>query len=130
MRGATLAQVRAFSKTFIAGLIAVGLSLSFREPLLQFWIAPALKQAFRTGADVGFPDDLSFLMIQAKVIVASALLLTFPVFCADAWLLICKLTRSSHAAALALPFALSSASVVLFALWLARHLEFVVVTGW
>ena len=55
--------------------------------------------------------------------VATALLLSLPVFYAEAWLLICRMTRREQARRLTVPFSVVSTGATLFALWLTRTIE-------
>ena len=113
--------VRAFSGTLFASFAIAWLSWVYRAALLSFWISPV---ASRTGAEPPFVDHAGLALITFKVIVATTLLLAFPVFSAECWLVLCRMTRRLEARRLAAPFSLASAAALLLALWMARGLEF------
>lgn len=59
-----------------------------------------------------------------QVIFITAVLLTLPVFYAECWLLICRLTGRGNARRYTIPFAVTSVGSALLALWLAHQIDF------
>ena len=118
-----------FSKTLIAAFVAAAVSWKCREELLQFWSAPYVRQHGQAVLDFGLLNDAAVFSVMTQVTAASALLVTFPVFCAETWLLVCEKTARPDARRFTLPFALSSGAVALVASWLVRHIDFTVFYG-
>jgi Sec-independent protein secretion pathway component TatC len=91
--------------------------------LLGLWSAPAVELADRIGADVRFPNQAGMFVATVDVTIVTGLLLAFPAFCAEAWLVICQVTRREQARRLAVPFGIVSAGAALLALWLACQVD-------
>lgn len=113
--------LRAFTGTLVASFAIACLSWVYRAALLSFWLSPV---ASRIGAEPPFVDPAGLALITFQVIVATTLLLAFPVFSAECWLVLCRVTRRVEARRLAAPFSLASAAALLLALWMVRGLEF------
>ena len=110
-------RIRAFSGTLVAFVVALGVLSVHRTWLLDFWLSPLL--------DVVSPHAMrnpSGAVVMLEVTVASALLLTYPIFSAEAWILLCRMSRRERARRLTVPFAFTSAAVAALAFWLARHI--------
>ncbi|HYQ04034.1 MAG TPA: hypothetical protein VER96_35415 [Polyangiaceae bacterium] len=68
-------------------------------------------------------DQANLAAVTVHVLLVTAVLLTLPVFCAESWLLICRLTRRNDARRFAVPFAATSAGSALLAFWLAHQVD-------
>jgi Sec-independent protein secretion pathway component TatC len=111
----------AFSGTLLAWVIATSVTWVHRSDVLGFWSAPLLEPGV-PGLELH--DPAALLAANIQVTLATAALLTFPVLGAEAWLLVCRLTRRADARRLTLPFALVSTAAGLLALWLAQQSRF------
>lgn len=112
----------------IALAVATPVSWLNRGWLLEQWTAPT-RGPYRSGFELQFDSETALLAATLQVTLATALLLSFPVFCAEAWLLVCRLTRREQARRLTVPFAVTSAVAALLAFWLAREVEVVFFVG-
>ena len=70
-----------------------------------------------------FGSEATQFAFHVDLIKLATLLLVFPFFAAEAWLLICERARSESARRYALPFALVSGAAQLGVLWLVRGIE-------
>jgi len=114
--------VRAFSGTLVAFLVASCVVWANRNWVLGLWLAPMLEGAPRGAGAIVEPVDHTWALLEMTA--ASALLVTVPVFHAEAWLLICRLTRREEARRLTLPFSATTTLAALLAFWLVRQVEF------
>jgi hypothetical protein len=112
--------MRGFSWTMITFIVALCVAWLSRSWFLGLWLPPVLDVPFPFYDEVNARDRPGF---ERTVTITTALLLTFPVFSAEAWLLVCRMTRHEHARRLAVPFSAVSAGAVLLALWLARQID-------
>lgn len=113
----------AFVFTTVAFLAALGVSWANRDWVVGVWLSPALDAASRTGIDPLLRDPAGLAAVTPRLTFATALLLTFPVLCAEAWLLVCRLAKREQARRLAVPFSVASAGAVLLAVWVARQVD-------
>jgi Sec-independent protein secretion pathway component TatC len=116
--------MRAFSGTLVALFVATCFSWVNRTWLFGLWLSPLFEVASRSGADLHVLDPATRGVVTLKTTIATALLLTLPVFSAEVWLLVCQMTRREQARRLTLPFLATSTCAALLALWLARRVGF------
>ena len=114
-------RIRAFSGTLVAFVVALGVLSVHRTWLLDFWLSPLLD-VVSPHAMLHPSGSAGRAVVMLEVTVASALLLTYPIFSAEAWLLLCRMSRRERARRLTVPFAFTSAAVAALAFWLARHI--------
>jgi Sec-independent protein secretion pathway component TatC len=116
-----MANVRAFSWSLAVFAVALGLSWLHRSWVMEVWVAPVTDGLSGYAARGYLLAPADEFAITLRVVVATAVLVTLPIACAEAWLLLCRVTRCQRARRLALPFSLASCGGVLLAMWLAVH---------
>lgn len=115
-----MASPRTFLWTVVVFAVAIALCCWNRAWVSNIWIGVMVDSA-PAGPIVPFwraPADVAEFQQRCAVLTAS--LLAFPVFCAEAWLLLCRVTGREHARRLTLPFSAASTANLLLVLWLAR----------
>jgi hypothetical protein len=112
-------SMRGFSWTIIAFVVALCVSWVSRTWVLGFWLSPVLDVPSRLHASVLLQDRAAL----ERTVTITTLLLTFPIFSAETWLLISRMTRNDQARRLTVPFSVVSAAAVLLTVWLARQVE-------
>ena len=113
-------SMRGFSWTMIAFVVALCVSWLSRTWFLGFWLSPLLDVYSRFDANQILRDRAG---LERTVTIATALLLTFPVFSAETWLLVCRMTRHDQARRLTAAFSVVATSAVLLAVWFARQID-------
>ena len=122
-----MSRICAFSGTLVAFVVATGLLWMHRYWLLDLWASPFLDVVSPAHGPLRFSNPANRALVMSNVIVASACLLSYPIFSVEGWLLFCRLTRHEHARRLAVPFGMASAAVAASAFWLARQVPFSVI---
>lgn len=117
--------IRTFSGTLVAFVGAAGLAWLNRTWLLGFWLSPMLESASGVDLRMHVQGQAALVALTIKVTVATAVLLTLPVFYAEAWLLICRMTRREQARRLTVPFSVVSTGAALIVLALIRRIELI-----
>lgn len=113
-------NIRGFLWTMIAFVVALCIAWVSRTPLLEFWVSPALHVRYGDYSSLILRDRAA---VDRTVTAMTALLLTFPIFSAETWLSICRITHHDQARRLTLPFSVTSSAVIVLGLWLVRQVD-------